>query len=90
MKRLDAVKTVNVPFPDWATERTKHIILLAQKMFDVQYAALSFFDSKHEIVRVEHGYSKGLIPRSVSIGAHALLSHDPMVVLDTAKVSKVS
>lgn len=49
-------------------------------------AAISFIDSDHEIFKAEHAFGRKYVDRSKSIGAHVLLSNEPMVILDTAEV----
>lgn len=56
------------------------------KQFNTCYAAISFFDGQYENFKAENGYQRRQIPRGVSIAAHALMSTDVFVVLDTAKV----
>jgi hypothetical protein len=58
------------------------------KEFDTVFASLSFFDGQDEIFKAENGYNVPRIPRSISIAAHALLSDDVFVVLDTKQVCK--
>lgn len=57
------------------------------KQFGTRYAAISFFDGQYEIFKAENGYNRRSIPRVTSIAAHAILSTDVFVVLDTTQVS---
>ena len=85
-QRLMAFQRIDVPWPDWAMTKSRHLIQLAMRVFQTQYAAMSFFDHRNEIMKAECGYKRGAVPRNISIGAHALLSMEPMVVLDTFEV----
>lgn len=48
--------------------------------------SISFIDTSHEILKAEIGCKHRVIKRSESIAAHALLTTDVLVVLDTKKV----
>lgn len=49
-------------------------------------AAISFIDEDCEIFKAEHAFNRKYVGRSESIGAHVLLSNEPVVILDTEKV----
>jgi hypothetical protein len=59
------------------------------RVFQTRCASVSFFDRKYEIIKTECGVGRSSIPRKESIGAHVLLSSEPMVVLDTLKVCQL-
>lgn len=66
--------------------KTSDFVHQAMKMFNCRFAAMSWFDHGRELFQAEHGYETPSISRSISIAAHALLSHDVLVVLDTKEV----
>src|SRR4051812_23762329 len=67
-------------------EITSNAVHKAMVTFGCLYAAMSWFDHGRELFQAEHGYGMPSISRSISIAAHALLSHDVLVVLDTKEV----
>lgn len=69
-----------------ANDKYHRLVLLAKKVFQTRMAAISFIDSDREIFKAEHAFGRDYVDRSKSIGAHVLLSNEPMVILDTAKV----
>lgn len=91
----ERVKTVEFTdvgvFPKWAAEKQKKYVLLARKTFDIPFASISYVNRTHETLRCEVGYRPdyilGFIPRGYSLAAHAILSTEPMVILDTSTVS---
>ena len=87
--RLSVASSFDVLWPHWSCEHASLLIAAAMKEFDAEFASLSFFDGKYEILRLEMGYNASRIPRSISIAAHALLWEDVLVVLDTKKVCEV-
>ncbi len=91
VERLKAVEHSDVEiFPRWAAEQQKKYVLLARNTFNTPFAAISYVSRTHEVLRCEIGYRPdyilGYIPRGHSLAAHALLSSEPMVILDTFKV----
>jgi hypothetical protein len=70
----------------WPNSQASDLIQTARKTFDTPGASISFFDHDNEIFRIEHGYNKLGVSRDESIAAHALLTHDVFVVLDTKNV----
>ena len=86
-ERLKAVEQVVYNYPDWARSKAHHLVHLAKKVFGTCYASISFIDSKNELMKAGYGYQTSSVSRSVSIGAHVLLSTNSMIVLDTEKVS---
>ena len=63
------------------------MIRTAMTRFGTHYAALSFFDSRFENLKVENGYNVARIGRSISIAAHALNSTEVLAVVDSKQVS---
>lgn len=62
------------------------MISTAQAEFEAPGAAISLVVSNVEILKVQQGYGLQAINRSDSIAAHALLSTEVLVVLDTHTV----
>jgi hypothetical protein len=83
-------RSYDIVWPHWSQAKAGALICAALKEFDVSLASLSFFDGKYEIFKAESGYNASRIPRSISIAAHALLSTDVLVVLDTKEVCQIS
>ena len=91
-ERVKTVEHTDVRvFPKWAAEKQKKYVLLARKTFDISFASISYVNRTHETLRCEIGYRPdyilGFIPRDYSLAAHAILSTEPMVILDTLTVS---
>lgn len=86
-KRQSIGNIYDAVWPDWEPEKAGALIRAAMKKFDTRYAAISFFNGQNETFKAESGYNMGKIPRATSIAAHALLSPDVLVVLDTLQVS---
>ena len=76
----------DIVWPQWSRDKASALICAAMKEFDTYFASLSFFDGKHEVFKAENGYNVSRISRSISLAAHALLSEDVLVVLDTKQV----
>jgi len=49
-------------------------------------ASISLIDETVEIFKAEYAFNRKYVDRNESIGAHVLLSDEPMVVLDVTKV----
>jgi len=86
-KRMSVCATFDIVWPLWARERAGALILAAMKKFDTRNASLSFFDGNLESFKAENGYHRPHVARKISIAAHALLSQDVFVILDTHEVS---
>ncbi|KAI9819564.1 MAG: hypothetical protein M1827_007014 [Pycnora praestabilis] len=82
-ERLMAVKHHNVPYPGWAVHKATHLVLTARAAFGTRFASISIIDHKDEVMKAECGYDRTSIPKNVGIGAHVVLSSEPMVVLNT-------
>ncbi|KAI9798420.1 MAG: hypothetical protein M1833_004814 [Piccolia ochrophora] len=85
MQRLRIYEQLDVAWPAWAVKKTRQILELAIRLFGTPNASLSFFDDEREILKAENGYKRGAIPRSMSVGAHVLLSTEAMVISDARK-----
>ncbi|KAI9677924.1 MAG: hypothetical protein M1829_002421 [Trizodia sp. TS-e1964] len=83
LDRLTTVSYMTVPIPEWAASRARDLVGHAMFIFKVPYASISYFDKDKEVFKAEFGYLRASIPRHVSLGAHSLLSLDPMVIMDT-------
>lgn len=89
-ERLRAVSYTDVAvLPEWASDQQKKYVKLAREAL-APYASISYISRTHEILRCEVGhqgvYKHDFIPRSDSLAAHAILSSELMVILDTSKV----
>lgn len=77
--------------PQWSEAQVAEgmsMVKQALKEFNASGAAISLVISDAEIVKVQEGYGLGhdTIKRSQSFAAHALLSTEVLVVLDTHEV----
>ena len=75
--------------PEWSRVQELEgmkMIRRARDEFGASGAAISLVISNVEILKVHEGYGLEAIKRSESIAAHALLSTEVLVVLDTQKV----
>ncbi|RPB17502.1 hypothetical protein P167DRAFT_601332 [Morchella conica CCBAS932] len=88
--RLEAVKACNVSLPDNANDKYHRLVQLARKVFHTRMAAISFIDGERELFKAEHALGRRSVARDESIGAHVLLSGEPMVILDAAKDWRLS
>ena len=87
---MQASQSYDILWPNWSKGKVNALICAAMKEFDTCLASISFFDGKYEHFKVESGYNVSRISRPISIGAHALLSVDALVVLDTRLVCQNS
>jgi hypothetical protein len=85
-ERMLLCRRYDILWPQWAQQRVGDLMRELMKEFGTQFAALSVFDDRFEIFKVENGYNRSHIDRDISISAHVLFSSDVMVVLDTKKV----
>ncbi len=69
-----------------ALENAERIIIDAKRSFKTKYASISFIERDHEVMIAKWGYDQATIPRDISIGAHAILSSEIMVLADAGKV----
>ena len=87
LKRIEVYKKIFSLYPRWAMANAIDDYHTAKRLLRTEHASLSVLDRKHEIMRVESGYNRAMIPRHDSLGAHVLIGKDMMIVLDTHKVS---
>jgi hypothetical protein len=83
---MAAGRSYDIVWPNWSRGKVNALISAAMKEFDTCFASISFFDGKYENFKAESGYNVSRVSRSISIAAHALLSVDVLVVLDTKQV----
>ncbi|TAQ85306.1 hypothetical protein B7494_g6363 [Chlorociboria aeruginascens] len=81
--RLSSSKQFDILWPNWGSDKVGALIHAAMMKFQACRACLSFFDETHEIVKADSGHNRSNVGRSVSIAAHALLTEDVFVILDT-------
>jgi hypothetical protein len=80
--RLDALRGFEIM--DTPTEDVFDIICdLASNALKTPIAAVSLLDEDREWFKASVGLAQNEVPRSVSFCAHAVMSKEPMVVLDT-------
>ncbi|OBT90504.1 hypothetical protein VE02_01196 [Pseudogymnoascus sp. 03VT05] len=65
--------------------RSKELVTASKKEFAVTGVSISLIDTSNEIFKAESTYNCRMIKRSVSIAAHALLTTEVFVILDTTK-----
>jgi hypothetical protein len=78
--------------PTWSASQENLALALvksSQREFGVSCGSISLIDTENEIFKIEIGYQRRMIARSESIAAHALLTTEVLVVLDTAKVFQI-
>lgn len=85
VERRAVCESLEVAWVQWQNPRAAHIVTTVMNVFGTHFASISFFDHDNEIFKVENGFDKGSISRSISIAAHALLSDEVFVILDTKK-----
>ncbi|KAL7271318.1 hypothetical protein RUND412_005939 [Rhizina undulata] len=83
-ERLKAIKACNISLCTSADDKCHRLVLLAKKVFQTRMAGISFIDDRVEAFKAEHAFNQSFVDRVDSIGAHVLLSNEPMVILDTA------
>ncbi|ELR02029.1 hypothetical protein VC83_08650 [Pseudogymnoascus destructans] len=65
--------------------RAKELVKASKEEFAVTGVSISLIDNSNEILKAETTYNCRMIKRSVSIAAHALLTTEVLVILDTTK-----
>lgn len=86
VERRSLDESLDVFWWSWSQAMAGTIIRTVMRHFHTDTGSISFFDQDNELFKVENGYSKAFVARSVSIAAHVLLSDDVLVILDTHKV----
>lgn len=86
LQRRSIDEALDVAWFSWSQVEAGTIIKTVMNTFSTHYASISFFDQNNEMFKVENGYHQANVPRSISIAAHALLSDEILVILDTKLV----
>ena len=84
--RLDLTAKYEDAWEYWGKEKAGACMQSAMEGLDTQFASITCFDKEFERLKVVTREGAGDIKREISIGAHALLTSDPMIVLDTHSV----
>jgi len=85
-KRLDLSAKFEHAWDCWGEEKAIACIQSVLETVGTQFASISCFDNEFECLKVVTIEGAKNIPRKISIAAHALLTSDPMVILDTHSV----
>jgi hypothetical protein len=85
-RRLEVCKALIPLGLQWNRERIHSLMLSVKKHFNAKHASLSLFGADYECFLAETGYKSDTLHRQVSIGSHALLTPDVLVLLDASKV----
>ncbi|KFY26922.1 hypothetical protein V493_03784 [Pseudogymnoascus sp. VKM F-4281 (FW-2241)] len=83
--RVLSLFTLSPNWTPWQETRSRDFMGASMEEFGNTGVSISFIDTSHEILKAEMGCKHRMIKRSESIAAHALLTTDVMVVLDTKK-----
>ncbi|KFY42079.1 hypothetical protein V494_02621 [Pseudogymnoascus sp. VKM F-4513 (FW-928)] len=84
-ERLASLFTMSRVWTPWQESRSTDLVKAAREEFGVPGVSISLIDNNNEILKAEVGYNRRMIKRSVSIAAHALLTTEVLVVLDTQR-----
>lgn len=84
--RLVSLFTISPVWTSWQEERSLELVIASREEFGATGVSISLVDNSNEILKAEVGYNRRMIKRSESIAAHALLTTEVLVVLDTTKV----
>ncbi|HET7712841.1 MAG TPA: sensor domain-containing diguanylate cyclase [Thermoanaerobaculia bacterium] len=68
-----------------AEERFDRLTRLAQRLFAVPYATISFIDERREWVKSAASFPHAQLAREVSFAAHVIGEGEPVVIEDTAR-----
>ncbi len=79
----------DIVWPNWTQEKSGALLRAAMSKFETPYASFSIFDNKSELFRAENGYNQPEISRDMSIAAHALYTHEVLVLLDANNVCSI-
>jgi hypothetical protein len=89
--RLAVSRQTDALWPEFGAPYAQDLVEQAAQFFDVEFAAISFFDEKREILKAQTGlYSDGIFGRPYSVTAHSLYTMDVFVVTDAKQVSDIS
>ncbi|MCL9683136.1 sensor domain-containing diguanylate cyclase [Legionella maioricensis] len=84
IQRLKALHSLNI-LDTKSEERFDCITRVAQNLFNVPIASVSFVDEEREWFKSKYGLQFEETPREISFGAHVILEEDIMIVKDTLK-----
>lgn len=84
------MKQCSISLNTVVSEKCQRLAQLAKMVFQTRMASVSLVHDQAEIIKAGYMFGNGFIDRSTSIGAHVVLSHEPMVVLDTAQVTTLA
>ncbi|KFY01331.1 hypothetical protein V490_00952 [Pseudogymnoascus sp. VKM F-3557] len=83
--RLSSLFSISRVWTPVQEDRSKEIVKASMAEFEATGVSISLIDNSNEIFKAEIGYNRRMIQRSISLGAHVLLSTEVLVVLDTEK-----
>lgn len=88
--RRDLTSLYAIEWGKFSKRVVTRLLRKAEYDFGVTLASFSVFEDDYEIIQGERkgGFGKMLVPRELSIAAHALYSTDVFVLLDATKVSR--
>jgi diguanylate cyclase (GGDEF)-like protein len=81
-QRLQALHNLNILDTN-SEERFDRIIRVAQNLFNVPIASVSFVDKEREWFKSQYNLELRETPREISFGAHTILQEEIMIVKDT-------
>lgn len=81
-QRLQALRNLNI-LDTQSEERFDCITRVAQNLFHVPIASVSFVDKEREWFKSKYGLQFEETPREISFGAHVILTEEIMIVKDT-------
>ena len=84
VQRLEALHSLNI-LDTQSEERFDCITRVAQNLFNVPIASVSFVDKEREWYKSKYGLQFEETPREISFGAHVILEKDIMIVKDALK-----
>ena len=82
IQRLQALHSLNI-LDTTSEERYDRITRVAQNLFNVPIASVSFIDKEREWFKSKYGLLFKETPREISFGGHAILQDNIMIVNDT-------
>ncbi|KFZ16015.1 hypothetical protein V501_02446 [Pseudogymnoascus sp. VKM F-4519 (FW-2642)] len=83
--RIASLFTIERVWSPLQESRAKDLVQASKEEFAVTGVSISLIDNSNEILKAESTYNCRMIKRSVSIAAHALLTAEVLVILDTTK-----
>ena len=82
IQRLEALHSLNI-LDTQSEERFDRITRVAQNLFQVPIASVSFVDKEREWFKSKYGLHYEETPREISFGGHVILQEEIMIVNDT-------